>query len=134
MVFYWPQVRVTIIFMLLYRDLKICISLFLQDDKWRRNRRLLTPAFHFQILENFFDVFDSNANIFCQQLQKVVGTGQEIDVYPYLKRCTLDVICGWHLFIQNLEIQFHIVFHVSFHSINYRNCNGDSSERTTGGF
>ena len=71
-----------------------CICIFLQDDKWRRNRRLLTPAFHFQILENFFDVFDSNANIFCQQLEKIVGTGQEINIYPYLKRCTLDVICG----------------------------------------
>lgn len=74
--------------------------LLASDDKWRRNRRLLTPAFHFQILENFFDVFDSNANIFCQQLQKVVGTGQEIDVYPYLKRCTLDVICETAMGIQ----------------------------------
>lgn len=70
-------------------------------DKWRRNRRLLTPAFHFQILENFFDVFDSNANIFSQQLLKKAFAGkpvEEIDIYPYLKRCTLDVICGTYIY------------------------------------
>lgn len=62
-------------------------------QKWRKNRRLLTPAFHFQILGHFFDVFHKNAEILCEQLSKE-SFNKEIDVMPYMKRCTLDVICG----------------------------------------
>ena len=62
-------------------------------QKWRKNRRLLTPAFHFQILGHFFDVFHKNAEILCKQLSKE-SFNKEIDVMPYMKRCTLDVICG----------------------------------------
>jgi cytochrome P450 family 4 len=70
-------------------------------NKWRKRRRLLTPAFHFQILDNFFDTFNKSANILCQQLQRSLSvaaelnkTDAEIEVFPYLKRCTLDIICG----------------------------------------
>lgn len=66
-------------------------------NKWRKRRRLLTPAFHFQILDNFFDTFNKSANILCQQLGASQSDdsliGKEIDVFPYLKRCTLDIIC-----------------------------------------
>jgi hypothetical protein len=59
----------------------------------------LTPAFHFQILDNFFDVFNKNADILCEQLTiantPVKGDSvEEVDVFPYLKKCTLDIICG----------------------------------------
>ncbi|XP_045033385.1 cytochrome P450 4C1 [Daphnia magna] len=72
--------------------------LLASGDRWRKNRRLLTPAFHFQILDNFFDVFNKNADILCQQLAKasISNKGQfteEIDVFPFLKKCTLDIIC-----------------------------------------
>jgi cytochrome P450 len=68
-------------------------------NKWKKNRRLLTPAFHFQILDNFFDVFNKNADILCEQLIKannsIKGDSvEDIDVFPYLKRCALDIICG----------------------------------------
>ncbi|XP_046438966.1 cytochrome P450 4C1-like isoform X6 [Daphnia pulex] len=67
--------------------------------KWRKRRRLLTPAFHFQILDNFFDTFNKSADILCQQLQRSLSKKaelnqtEEIEVFPYLKRCTLDIIC-----------------------------------------
>ncbi|KAI9562774.1 hypothetical protein GHT06_010229 [Daphnia sinensis] len=63
--------------------------------KWKKNRRLLTPAFHFQILDNFFDVFNKNADILCDQLAKALKSEccKEIDVFPFLKKCTLDIIC-----------------------------------------
>jgi hypothetical protein len=60
----------------------------------------LTPAFHFQILDNFFDVFNKNAEILCEQLAKVTGNSnngelaEDVDVFPFLKKCTLDIICG----------------------------------------
>ena len=60
------------------------------------NRRLLTPAFHFQILENFFDVFNKNGEIFRDQLAKGIldKPDKEVDVFPMCKKCTMDVICG----------------------------------------
>ncbi|XP_046636792.1 cytochrome P450 4C1-like isoform X1 [Daphnia pulicaria] len=73
--------------------------LLASGDKWRRSRRLLTPAFHFQILDNFFDVFNKNAEILCEQLAKVTKTStsgefkEDVDVFPFLKKCTLDIIC-----------------------------------------
>lgn len=67
-------------------------------NKWKKNRRLLTPAFHFQILDNFFDVFNKNAEILCDQLSVASNLDSqhptETDVFPFLKKCTLDVICG----------------------------------------
>lgn len=73
-------------------------TLLNKGEKWRRKRRLLTPAFHFQILDNFLDVFNKNAEIFCdllsEELTSSYGKAKEMDMFPYLKRCTLDVICG----------------------------------------
>ncbi|XP_046636789.1 cytochrome P450 4C1-like isoform X1 [Daphnia pulicaria] len=79
--------------------------LLASGNKWKKNRRLLTPAFHFQILDNFFDVFNKNADILCEQLIKantsIKGDSvEDIDVFPYLKRCALDIICEAAMGIQ----------------------------------
>ena len=59
-------------------------------------RRLLTPAFHFKILDNFVDVFNKNAAILTQVLAKEIEQSktQEINIVQFMKRCTLDIICG----------------------------------------
>ncbi|KAF5277795.1 hypothetical protein FQR65_LT03775 [Abscondita terminalis] len=59
--------------------------------RWKKHRKLLTPAFHFQILERFIDVFDSQSNILIKKLEKVKG--EEVDIYPYITLHALDVIC-----------------------------------------
>ncbi|KAF5277790.1 hypothetical protein FQR65_LT03770 [Abscondita terminalis] len=59
--------------------------------RWKAHRRLLTPAFHFQILEKFIEVFDTQSNILIQKLDKVKN--EEIDIFPYITLCALDVIC-----------------------------------------
>ena len=71
---------------------------FCKGDKWRKDRRLLTPAFHFQILGDFCDVFFRNAEILVEQILNRLADCQEIDIYPLISRCTLDVICGKFLF------------------------------------
>ncbi|GFW86937.1 cytochrome P450 4C1 [Trichonephila clavipes] len=60
--------------------------------KWRRNRKLLTPAFHFSILEEFIPTFQEQSSVLVSKLQSLV---QEpwVDVVPLMTACTLDIIC-----------------------------------------
>ncbi|XP_044271096.1 cytochrome P450 4c3-like isoform X2 [Tribolium madens] len=60
--------------------------------KWKKHRKIITPAFHFQILKQFIEVFESGGNRFIQKLQKEVGK-KSIDIYPFVNLCTLDIIC-----------------------------------------
>jgi len=67
---------------------------FYLEKKWKKDRRLLTPAFHFQILDDFFEVYNKNAIIFVEQITLQLTNGSEVDLYPMVSRCTLDVITG----------------------------------------
>ncbi|VDO18703.1 unnamed protein product [Heligmosomoides polygyrus] len=53
-------------------------------------RKLLTPAFHFKVLNDLMNVHDSQAKVRLER--KAVG-GKEFDIFPYVKRCALDIIC-----------------------------------------
>lgn len=57
------------------------------------HRKILTPAFHFKILEQFVDVFNRNGEIFWQALSKV-PEDTTFDVYEHVKMYALDNICG----------------------------------------
>ena len=85
-------------FFFTFHDLITLNQNLYKGDKWRKKRRLLTPAFHFQILDNFLEVFNKHAEIFCDLLDEETSSShdnaKELDMFPYLKRCTLDVICG----------------------------------------
>nr|QZM07457.1 cytochrome P450 monooxygenase CYP4SS2 [Lasioderma serricorne] len=61
-------------------------------SKWKSHRKILTPTFHFKILEEFIDVFNSVGEIFIKKLEKEVGKDLT-DIYPYVTLCTLDIIC-----------------------------------------
>jgi cytochrome P450 family 4 len=54
---------------------------------------MITPTFHFKILENFLEVFSEKSEILVRKLQKEVGS-HSFDIYPYINSCTLDIICG----------------------------------------
>ena len=54
---------------------------------------MITPTFHFKILDSFVEVFSEKSEILISKLGKEVGsTG--FDVFPYITKCTLDIICG----------------------------------------
>ena len=101
-------------------------------NKWKCRRRLMTPAFHFKILENFMPVFSNQCHILEEQIEQRIQHCEgkaEIDVFPLFVRCTLDIICGkrgirrflW-LFWNNL-ISFDL-------NVECRSCNGYPSQRT----
>jgi hypothetical protein len=54
---------------------------------------MITPSFHFKILDSFVEVFSEKSKILISKLQKEVGS-TEFDVFPYITHCALDIICG----------------------------------------
>lgn len=62
-------------------------------EKWHRHRKLLTPTFHFKILETFMDVFVEKSEILVNVLEKEAN-GKPFNIFPYITRCALDIICG----------------------------------------
>ena len=62
-------------------------------DKWHSRRKLLTPAFHFRVLDDFLLVMNEQAEILTTKVEKVSFSGNPIDFYPMMCRCALDMIC-----------------------------------------
>ncbi|XP_006092710.1 cytochrome P450 4V2-like isoform X1 [Myotis lucifugus] len=61
-------------------------------NKWRSRRKMLTPTFHFTILEDFLDVMNEQANILVNKLEKHVD-GEKFNCFSYITLCALDIIC-----------------------------------------
>nr|QST15015.1 CYP4AP2 protein [Diaphanosoma celebensis] len=64
-------------------------------DKWKSQRRLLTTAFHFRILEDFFDTFNEQSSILCEKISRLCKANGKIETHidELISLCTLDVIC-----------------------------------------
>lgn len=62
-----------------------------KGEKWFQRRKVLTPGFHFKILESFVRVFNEHSDVLCAKLASF--NGSEVDVFPRLKLFTLDVLC-----------------------------------------
>ncbi|CAG7786100.1 unnamed protein product [Allacma fusca] len=60
--------------------------------KWQKRRKMITPAFHFKILEDFLVIFNEQANILVEILREDFLNGEEKDICEYVTRCTLDII------------------------------------------
>ena len=60
-------------------------------QKWFTRRKVLTPAFHFKILEQFIEVFNKQSEILVQKLAQ--HENQDVDVFPLVALCALDVMC-----------------------------------------
>lgn len=61
-------------------------------DKWKSHRKILTPSFHYKILEEFVPVFDSASKILVDKLKVEVGNSG-FNMYDYITLLTLDIIC-----------------------------------------
>ncbi|CAH2091806.1 unnamed protein product [Euphydryas editha] len=57
--------------------------------KWRTTRKFLTPAFHFNILQNYLTVFLKNEKILLKKLQKYTD-GKAFDTFPIIALTALD--------------------------------------------
>lgn len=67
-------------------------------NKWRFRRKILTPAFHFKILQDFLPIINQEASKLVRKLAKPKYTTQNnhqggFDITPLITLCTLDTIC-----------------------------------------
>ncbi|XP_058116997.1 uncharacterized protein LOC131284572 [Anopheles ziemanni] len=61
--------------------------------KWHTHRKVITPTFHFKILEQFVEIFDRQSSTFVKVLQPYAEAGKSFDIFPQVTLCALDVIC-----------------------------------------
>ncbi|KAL7306904.1 hypothetical protein TKK_0001063 [Trichogramma kaykai] len=72
--------------------------------KWHSRRKILTPTFHFNILDDFVQVFGEQTEILVKKLISRIDEPR-FNVFPLITLCTLDIICetamGRRIFAQN---------------------------------
>ncbi|XP_073318547.1 cytochrome P450 4F3 [Pagrus major] len=67
-------------------------SLLLSNgEEWSRRRRLLTPAFHFDILKNYVAIFNTSTNTMHEKWRRLVAGGTtNIEMFDQVTLMTLD--------------------------------------------
>ncbi|CAG7715314.1 unnamed protein product [Allacma fusca] len=61
-------------------------------EKWNKRRRILTPAFHFKILESFQRVFDEQSAVLVQVMKEKLEAMEAIEIHSLFSLCALDII------------------------------------------
>ncbi|KAM7353951.1 putative cytochrome P450 4ac1 [Cochliomyia hominivorax] len=61
------------------------------DEKWHSRRKMLTPAFHFNVLQNFHEIFKEESLKLLDKLQKLKNN--TIDVGEIISEFTLNNVC-----------------------------------------
>ncbi|XP_007993806.3 cytochrome P450 4F12 isoform X1 [Chlorocebus sabaeus] len=60
-------------------------------DKWSHHRRMLTPAFHFNILKPYIKIFNKSVTIMLDKWQHLASEGSSrLDMFEHISLMTLD--------------------------------------------
>lgn len=59
-------------------------------ENWQKFRKLITSAFHFQILERFIPIFEEHTDILIEKIHQIGSASN--DVLPILHSFSLDII------------------------------------------
>ncbi|KAH8285290.1 hypothetical protein KR054_007376 [Drosophila jambulina] len=62
-------------------------------SKWHKHRKMITPAFHFNILQDFHEVMNENSSKFIEHLRGLATGDNIFDFQDETHYLTLDVIC-----------------------------------------
>ncbi|XP_022219091.1 probable cytochrome P450 4d14 [Drosophila obscura] len=63
-----------------------------KGKKWFRRRKIITPAFHFKILEQFVEVFDQQSATMAKNLYDRADGKTVINMFPVACLCAMDII------------------------------------------
>ena len=77
-----------------------------QGKKWVTRRKMITPTFHFRILEQFLDIFDHQGDILIDILGKYAEGNEAFEAFSFVSLYALDVICESAMGI-SIEAQKH---------------------------
>ncbi|XP_060711287.1 ultra-long-chain fatty acid omega-hydroxylase isoform X2 [Hemiscyllium ocellatum] len=62
-----------------------------KGERWARHRRLLTPAFHFDILKPYVKIFNQSTNILHEKWERLVSEGAtSLEMFEHISLMTLD--------------------------------------------
>uniref|UniRef100_A0A182XUM6 Uncharacterized protein n=1 Tax=Anopheles quadriannulatus TaxID=34691 RepID=A0A182XUM6_ANOQN len=62
---------------------------------WKTQRKALNPTFNTRILKSFIPVFVQCARQMVQHMEQSVGdVGRSISIFPFISKCTLEMVCG----------------------------------------
>ena len=62
--------------------------------KWHSRRKIITPTFHFKILEQFVEIFDQQSAVMVKKLYAKADGKTPINIFPIVCLCALDIIAG----------------------------------------
>ena len=88
-----PNLIIKSEFYLFFHDLLGTGLLTSTGSKWKKRRKMITPAFHFSILKDFLDIFHEQSLIFVDKLEQSADKQEPIDIQVHAKLLTLDIIC-----------------------------------------
>ncbi|XP_037041423.1 cytochrome P450 4d1-like [Bradysia coprophila] len=63
-----------------------------KGSKWYQRRKIITPAFHFGVLDEYVRVFDRECIVFVEILSKF-NSADKVDLSDLIRLCSLDIIC-----------------------------------------
>ncbi|TMW50287.1 hypothetical protein DOY81_004639, partial [Sarcophaga bullata] len=94
-------------------------------SKWHKHRKMITPSFHFKILQEFHEVMNVNCNKFVEKLKQVSKGDNIFDFQDQAHYLTLDVICetamGVHInALDNHDSEIVNAFKYMCYNINMR--------------
>lgn len=61
-------------------------------ERWRTHRKIITPTFHFGILETFGEIFAEKSRVLADKLAPWAQSGRVVDVYPLITLAALDIV------------------------------------------
>lgn len=61
---------------------------------WFRQRRLITPSFHFKNLMGYHTAMSKGSNALIAKFDELADSGKSFDIQHIINLSTLDVICG----------------------------------------
>ncbi|XP_053563152.1 ultra-long-chain fatty acid omega-hydroxylase isoform X1 [Bombina bombina] len=64
-----------------------------RGEKWMKHRRLLTPAFHFDILKHYVKIFNKSTDIMHAKWRRLASEGPvSLDMFEHISLMTLDTL------------------------------------------
>uniref|UniRef100_A0A034W2C6 Cytochrome P450 4d2 n=1 Tax=Bactrocera dorsalis TaxID=27457 RepID=A0A034W2C6_BACDO len=60
--------------------------------KWHARRKIITPTFHFKILEQFVEIFDQQSTVLVKKMAQYADGKTVLNIAPLLCLMTLDII------------------------------------------